>query len=121
MPVHPRERLKRLAKVDDKLHFIREVASVKLKRTSKTERRIEKMRLTNDQIEAAINNSSIWLDGEFSVSPKKIFNKNLIFDVYLIIDKIIEGLNDTYLENDKYWIEHEPGSNFFTLRLEDGR
>ena len=42
-------------------------------------------------------------------------------DEETIMDKIIEGLDDPYLENDKYWIEHEPGSNYFTLRLEDGR
>ena len=42
-------------------------------------------------------------------------------DEETIIDKIIEGLDIPYLENDKYWIEHEPGSNYFTLRLEDGR
>ena len=55
-----------------------------------------------------------------------MLNKRLIFDTTIvdketIMDKIIEGLNDTYLDNDKYWIEHEPRSNYFTLRLEDGR
>ena len=54
MSLHSREKLKRLAKVDDKLHFARRVASVKPKHTSKTKKRIEKMRLANDQIEAAI-------------------------------------------------------------------
>ena len=84
------------------------------------------MRLTNDQTEAAINNSSMLMDDEFNFSPQKILNKKLIFDISMvdeetIIDKIIEGLNDPYLENDKYWIEHEPGSNYFTVRLEDGK
>ena len=84
------------------------------------------MRLTNDQIEAAINNSSMLMDGEFNFSHQKILNKKLIFDISMvneetIIDKIIEGLDDPYLENDNYWIKHEPGSNYFTLRLEDGR
>ena len=126
MPLHPRERLKRLSKVDDKLHFVREVASVKPKYTSKTKRKIEKMKLTNDQIQASINNSSMLMDSEFNFSPQKILNKRLIFDISMvdketIMDKIIEDLDDPYLENDKYWIEHEPGSNYFTLRLEDGR
>ena len=84
------------------------------------------MTLTNDQIEAAINNSSMLMDGEFNFSPQKILNKKLIFDISMvdeetIMDKIIEGLEDPYLENDKYWIKHKPGSNYFTLRLEDGR
>ena len=57
---------------------------------------------------------------------KKILNKRLIFDILdideeTVFDKIIEGLNDPYLQNDKYWIQHEPGSNYFALRLEDGR
>ena len=30
-------------------------------------------------------------------------------DEETIMDKIIESLDDPYLENDKYWIEHEPG------------
>ena len=112
--------------VDDKLHFVREVASVKPKHTSKTRRRIEKMKLTNDQIEAAINNSLMLMDDEFNFSSQKILNKKLIFiismvDEETIMDKIIKGLDDPYLENDKYWIQHEPGSNYFTLRLEDER
>ena len=102
-----------------------EVASVKPKHTSKTKKRIEKMRLLNDQVEAAINNSSILMYGEFNFSPQKVLNKKLIFDIFMvnketIIDKII-GLDDPYLENDNYWIKHEPGFNYFTLRLEDGR
>ena len=84
------------------------------------------MKLTNDQVEASINNSSMSMDGESHFSPQKILNKKLVFDISMvdeetIIDKIIEGLDDPYLQNDKYWIEHEPGSNFFTLRSEDGR
>ena len=99
---------------------------MKPKHTSKTKKRIEKMRLTNDRIEAAINNSSMFRDGEFNFSPQKILNKMLILndsmvDEETIIDKIIEGLDNPYLEKDKYWIEHEPGSNYFMLRLEDGR
>ena len=99
MPLHPRGRLQRLAKVDDKLHFVREVSSVKPKHFSKTKRKIEKMKLTNDQIEA-ISNSSMLMDGEFNFSPQKILNKRSIFDISMvdeetIIDKIIEGLGDT--------------------------
>ena len=99
VPLHPRERLKRLPKVDEKLHFVREVASVKPKHTSKTKRKIEKMKLTNDQIEASINNSSILMEGKFDFSPQKILNKRLMFDISMvdketIIDKTIEGLDD---------------------------
>ena len=112
--------------VDNKCHFVSEVAKVKPKHTSKTKKTTEKMRLTNDQIEATINNSSMLMDGEFNFSPQKILNKKLIFDISMvdgetIMDKIIEGLNDPYLENDKYWIEHQPEPSYLTLRLEDRR
>ena len=84
------------------------------------------MKLRNDQIEASINNSSLLMAGEFNFSLEKILNKRLVFDISMvdeeiIMEKIIEGLDDPYLKNDKYWIEHEPGSNYFMLRLEDGR
>ena len=102
------------------------IASVKLKQLTKTKKKIEKMKLRNDRIEASLNNSSLLMDGEFNFSPEKVLNKRLIFDVSMvdeetIMDKTIEGLDNPYLKNDKYWIEHEPGSNYFMLRLEDGR
>ena len=82
--------------------------------------------IITNQIKKSVDNTSLMMAGEFNFSPKTMLNKRLIFDTTIvdketIIDKIIEGLNDTYLDNDKYWIEHEPGSNYFTLRLEDGR
>ena len=82
--------------------------------------------IITNQIEKSVDNTSLMMAGEFNFSPKTMLNKRLIFDTTIvdkvtIMDKIIEGLNDTYLDNDKYWIEHEPGSNYFTLRVEDGR
>ena len=82
--------------------------------------------IITNQIKKSADNTSLMMAGEFNFSPKTMLNKRLIFDTTIvdketIMDKIIEGLNDTYLDNDKYWIEHEPGSNYFTLRLEDGR
>ena len=35
------------------------------------------------------------------------------------MDKIFEALNDK--ANDEFYIEHPPGSNYFTLKQEDGR
>ena len=37
------------------------------------------------------------------------------------MDKTTEGHNDPYLQIDKYWIENEPGTSYFTLRLDNGR
>ena len=42
-----------------------------------------------------------------------------IIDEEIIIDTVIEAINDP--SNDKYWIGYKPGTNYFTLRLEDGR
>ena len=106
MPLHPRERLKRLSKIGDKVQFVREVAGVKPKQLTKTTKKIGKMKFINDQTEAAINNTSLLLDGEFNFSPpQKKINKRLIFDISdideeTIIDKIIEVLNNPYLQND---------------------
>ena len=66
------------------------------------------------------------MHGEFNFDPKRILNQRLIFhttiiDKEIIMDRIIDAVNDPYLENDKYWIEHKPGTNYFTLRLENRR
>ena len=39
----------------------------------------------------------------------------MIINQEIVIDRIIDVLNDPYLDNDKYWIEHEPGTNYFSL------
>ena len=57
----------------------------------------------------------------FNFSPKKILNKNLIFNINKtkegqIMDKIIEGLSK---DNNEFYIEHKPGTNVFTLRKEN--
>ena len=54
VPLHPRKRPKRFIQIDDKVHFVREVASVKPKQLTKIKKKIEKMKLTNDQIKASI-------------------------------------------------------------------
>ena len=61
---------------------------------------------------------------EFNFDPKEILNKTLIFDMSMvhegvIINRIIDAINDPF--NDKYWIEYKPVTNYFTLRLEDGK
>ena len=61
---------------------------------------------------------------DFNFGPKKMLNKTLLFDTStvdeeVIIDKIIDGINDWF--DDKCWIEHEPGTDYFMLRLENGK
>ena len=62
--------------------------------------------------------------GEFNFDAKEILDKTLIFDMSMIdeeiiVDRIIDAINDPFI--DKYWIEHKPGTNYFTLRLEGGK
>ena len=64
------------------------------------------------------------MPGNFNFDPKLILNKRLTFDTTLtdeeiIIDRIIDAINNPY--NDEYWIEHKPRTNYFKVRLENGR
>ena len=117
VPIHPRERMKRLAKIDHKVHFIKEVGTTKPKKLQ-VKRKIDKMKNINDQIGVANENTENLMLGEFNFDPKRILNKTLISDTSvvdeeMIIDRIIDAINDPF--NDKYWIEHKPGTNYFTL------
>ena len=78
------------------------------------------MKFINEQIKAE-NTKNLML-GNFHFNPKLMLNKRLIFDatiidVEIIKDRIIDAINNSY--NDKYWIEHKPGTHYFTLRLEN--
>ena len=110
VPLHLPKKLQRLAEIDEKVHFIKERASTKPKKFVQTKRKINKMKNINDQVMAANKNTDNLMLGEFNFDTKKILNKT---------DRIIDAINNPY--NDEYWIEHKPGTNCFTLRLEDGR
>ena len=90
----------------------------------KQKEKIDKMKFINEQIKDANENTKNLMLGNFNFDPKLILNKRHIFDTtiidqQIIIDRIIDAINNTY--NDEYWIEHKPGTNYFTLRLENGR
>ena len=75
------------------------------------------MKNINEQIKAANENTENLRLGEFNFDPKRILNKTLMFDTTviseeIIIGRIIDAINDPY--NDKHWIEHKPGTNYFT-------
>ena len=62
------------------------------------------------------------MDGQFDFSPEQFLNKTVLFDISKvnegkIINRIIENLPK---DNDELYIVHEPGSNAFSLRHEDG-
>ena len=82
------------------------------------------MKYINEHIKAANESTENLMIGNFNFDSKKILNERLIFnttitDEQIIIDRIIDTINHPY--NDKYWIEHKPRTNYFTLRLENGR
>ena len=82
------------------------------------------MKNINNQTKPANENTKNLMLGQFNFDSKEILNKTLIFDTVMIdeeiiIDRITDAINDPF--NAKYWIEHKPGTNCFTLRLEDGK
>ena len=90
----------------------------------KTKTNTDKMKNINRKTKAANENTRNLMIGKFNFDPREILNKTLIFDSSMvdeevIIDRIIDAINDPF--NDKYWIEHKAGTNYFTLRLEDGK
>ena len=119
VPLHPCERKIRLGNLDQKVDIVNEIVSAKPKPV-KAKRNTDKMKFINEQIKAE-NTKNLML-GNFHFDPKLMLNKRLIFDttiidVEIIKDRIIDAINNSY--NDKYWIEHKPGTHYFTLRLEN--
>ena len=143
-PMHPRDRFKKLAAINEKVKFIKQVPvhpRDRLKRKTKDIKQVSphprdklknvtnklkhpRNRMKNRKGQIGRQNVSKLMRWEFNFSPKKILSKTLIFDTTkineeIIMDKIIEALNDK--TNDEFYIEHPPGSNYFTLKREDGR
>ena len=123
VPLHPHKRKKRLKKLDQKVNIVNEIASARPK-PIKAKRKIAKMKFMNEQIKTGNENTKNLMLGNFNFDPKLILNKRLIFDTTIIdgniiINRIIDATDNSY--NDKYWIKHKPGTNYFTLRLENGR
>ena len=123
MPLHHHQRKKRIEKLDKKVHTINEIASAKPKLII-SKRKLDKMKLINEQTKAPKKNTQNLILGEFNFDPKQLLNKRLIFDTLIIekdiiIDRTINAIGKPY--DNKYWIEHKPGTKCFTLRLENER
>ena len=93
-----------MAKIDEKVHFKKAVASTKPKKPVQTKRKIDKVKNVNDQIRSANENTEYLMLGEFNFDPKEILNKKLLFDTTeideeIIIDRTIDAINDLF--NDK--------------------
>ena len=124
VPLHPRKCMKRLAKTDDKVNFIKKISSTKPKKPAKAKRNMDKMKIMNDQIRAENENTENLMLGEFNFDLKEILNKKRICDTTIIdneiiIDRINDAIDDLF--NNRSWIEYKPGTKYFTLRLEDRR
>ena len=120
--------VEKLAAIDEKLKFIKQVPvhpGDRLKRLKhRPKKNISKMENIAAQIKIASNNTDNLMLAEFDFSPKKILNKTLIFDTSkideeIIMDRITDALNDK--TNDEFYIEHSARSNYFTLRRENRR
>ena len=93
--------MKRLVKIDEKVHSIKEVTSTKPKNLIKAKRKIYKMKNINDQIRVGNVNTENLMLGELNFDPKQILNKTLLFDTTIIdeeiiVDRIIDALNSPY-------------------------
>ena len=65
---------------------------------------------------------TLLLQGKFNFSPQKILNKTILFDTSYInekklMNKISEALS---VNNDEIYVLHEPGTNAFILKWDDG-
>ena len=124
VPVHNRFRLARAAKKDS-IIFVKQMplhARDRLKKKTKILKH-PRDRLKDKELQVARNNVSALMEEKFSFLPEKFLNKTVLFDVSKnneekIIDKVIENL---LVDNDELYIVHEPGTNAFSLRREDGK
>ena len=74
--------------------------------------------MKNREQEIARENVSDLMNGKFSLDPKKISNKTLLFDTTkidkeILVDMIIRAL---LADNDYFYIEHLHESISFTLK-----
>ena len=83
VPLHPREKMKRLEKINDKVTIVKEVASAKPKILVKTKTNTDKMKNINRKTKAANENTRNLMIGEFNFDPKEILNKTLTNILYL--------------------------------------
>ena len=83
VPVHPRDRLKRATKQQQKeAEFIKQVPLHPRVRLKRIDKRLKHPRdkMKNKELQIAKDNVSSLMNGKFSFDPKKILNKTLLFD-----------------------------------------
>ena len=126
--MHSRDRLAQASKNaqgDDDVKFIKQVPAHlrdRLRRKTKTLKH-PRDRMREKELKIARENVSALTRGKFVFESEVFLNKTVLFDTSKVseekvVDKILEGLPAD--NNDIYWI-HEPRTNSFSLRREDGR
>ena len=127
VPMHLRDRLARATKnaqADDDVKFIKQVPAHprdRLRRKTKTLKH-PRDRIREKKLKIARENVSALMRGKFVFDPEDFLNKTVLFDTSKIdeekiIDRILENIPG---DNDDIYLIHEPGTNAFSLRREDG-
>ena len=127
VPMHPRDRLARATrkKNDDDVLFVKQVTMHPRDRQKRQSKKLThpKNRIKNKELQIARDNVLALTAGKFSLSPEKLLNKTILFDVLRVDEekimcKIIENLPST---DDDFYVIEEPDTDSFSLRLEDGK
>ena len=74
------------------------------------------------ELKLARDNISALLQGKFVYDPERFLNKTVLFDTSKvqkeqIVDRILENIPGG---NNNIYLVHEPGTNAFSLKCEDG-
>ena len=91
VPVHPRDRLKRAARQQKEVEFIKQVPLHPKERLKRMDKKLKRPRdrMKNKEFQIDKDNFSALMIGKFSFDPKKILNKILLFDTKKIDENII--------------------------------
>ena len=128
VPVHPRDQLaqatQRKNNIEHNAVFVKQVPVHRRDRLKKKTKTLKhpRDRLKTKELQVGIDNVSALMERKFNFSPDQFLNKTVLFGILKvneenIIDRIIENLPK---ESDELYIVHEPSTNAFLLRHEDG-
>ena len=124
--MHPRDRLARATKnaQGDDVKFIKQVPAHPRERLRRKTKTLEHLRdrMREKELKIARGNVSSLMHGKFVFDPDVFLSKTVLFgtskiDEEKIIDRILENIPG---DNDDIYLIHEPATNTFSLKHEDG-